>query len=49
MVGLDWIAAGLTFFALAAAISFLKTGLAVKWADRRRGDRREQPLRPARL
>jgi hypothetical protein len=45
MVGLDWIASGLAFFALAAAISFLKTGLAAKWADRRTCGRREQPVR----
>jgi hypothetical protein len=49
MVGLDWIASGLAFFALAAAISFLKTGPVVKWADRRRGGRRDRPLRSARL
>ncbi|QEH31924.1 hypothetical protein OJF2_03910 [Aquisphaera giovannonii] len=41
VVGLDWIASGLIFFALAAAISLLKTGLPAKWADGRRAD----PLR----
>jgi hypothetical protein len=47
MVGLDWITSGLAFFALAAAISFLKTGPAAKWADHRRGHRRDRPLRSA--
>jgi hypothetical protein len=49
MVGLDWIASGLGFFALAAAISFVKTGLAAKWADHRCHSRRDRPLRRARL
>jgi hypothetical protein len=45
MLGLDRTAAGLAFFALGAVISFLKTGLAAKWADRRSCGRREQPVR----
>jgi hypothetical protein len=49
MVGLDWIVSGFAFFALAAVISFLKTGLAAKWADHRRVGRRDRPVRPARL
>ncbi|WP_165229736.1 hypothetical protein [Aquisphaera insulae] len=38
-VGLDWIASGLIFFALAAAISLLKTGLPARWVDGRHADR----------
>jgi hypothetical protein len=45
LIGLDWIASGLAFFALATVISFLKTGLAAKWADHRRGAGRDQPVR----
>jgi hypothetical protein len=35
LVGLDWIAAGLAFFAVAAIISLLKTGVLMKSVERR--------------
>jgi hypothetical protein len=34
VVGLDWIASGLAFFAVAAGISLIKTGLPARWWNR---------------